>query len=427
MAFNCLRLEYALDGSSSYISWKDHLEVVLEDNGLKDFIGQEVPRSNDATQLAEWKTCVARARRIILEGVRDHIVSSLHGKEAPFEMWKTLKDLYQNSSDQRTLALKDKEEIRQSTRDGSSSSKHEDEENLVLATKAKKGKGKASQSKSSQGGKKFDKSKVGCFHCHELGHYATNCPRKKSKKGSSKESDGGKNLFSTLEEKDLQIRIEMGDDGKYRVLGEGLKNNIVSIAMIEDKGYDVVFSLGKVFLKHINTGQTKKIGIRVKKLYKLQVDDCDALISKAEVVHGHDISKLWHRRLGHLHHEALKIMQQISTGLPKGKLEQTNTCKGFTLGKYAKSSFQDRESRVGAILEQVHSDVCMPFSTTSTSKQRYFVIFIDDFPRRCWIYFMQKKDQTFLRFCEFKALAKKESGMKVKALWSDNGGEYVSQ
>ena len=40
---------------------------------------------------------------------------------------------------------------------------------------------------------------------------------------------------------------------------------------------------------------------------------------------------------------------------------------------------------------------------------------------------MQKKDQTLLRFCEFKALAEKESGNKIKALRSDNGGEYVSQ
>lgn len=94
---------------------------------------------------------------------------------------------------------------------------------------------------------------------------------------------GDKNIFITLEEKDLQIRIKMGDDGKYHVSGEGmvmfqrehgspitlsnvmyvprLKNNLVSIAMLEDKGHDVVFSLGKVFLRHIGTGQTKQIGI----------------------------------------------------------------------------------------------------------------------------------------------------------------------
>ena len=72
------------------------------------------------------------------------------------------------------------EEIRRSTRDSSSSMK--DEENCALASKVKKGKGKVSLSKSnsSNDGKKVDKSKVRCFCCHELGHYATNCPKKKS-------------------------------------------------------------------------------------------------------------------------------------------------------------------------------------------------------------------------------------------------------
>jgi len=83
------------------------------------------------------------------------------------------------------------EEIRRSTRDGSSS-KNDDEENLALASKARKGKGKAShfKSNSSHGGKKSDMSKVRCFNCHKMGHYATNCPSKKSKKGSSEGSKG---------------------------------------------------------------------------------------------------------------------------------------------------------------------------------------------------------------------------------------------
>jgi len=86
MVFYGLRLEYALGGSSNYIAWKDRMEVVLEDNSLKDFIDQEVPKPTDATQLAEWKKCVARARRILLEGVPNHIVSSIHGKETPHAM-----------------------------------------------------------------------------------------------------------------------------------------------------------------------------------------------------------------------------------------------------------------------------------------------------------------------------------------------------
>ena len=43
-----------------------------------------------------------------MEGVKDHIVSSLHGKATPFLMWKALTDFFQRRSYQRNLALKDK-------------------------------------------------------------------------------------------------------------------------------------------------------------------------------------------------------------------------------------------------------------------------------------------------------------------------------
>ena len=51
MDFNGLRLEYALEGSSKYVSWKDRMEAVLEDNGLKEFIEKDVPKP-DATDVA---------------------------------------------------------------------------------------------------------------------------------------------------------------------------------------------------------------------------------------------------------------------------------------------------------------------------------------------------------------------------------------
>ena len=110
MAFNGLWLEYELEGSSNYIAWKDRMEAALEDNDLKEFIDNDVPKptSTDATLLDAWTNKVAKTRRIMLEGVRDHIVSSLHGKATPFSMWKALKDIFQSSSNHRKLALKDK-------------------------------------------------------------------------------------------------------------------------------------------------------------------------------------------------------------------------------------------------------------------------------------------------------------------------------
>ena len=148
--------------------------------------------------------------------------------------------------------------------------------------------------------------------------------------GVSFHMTGDKELFSDLEEKDLQMHIEMGDDGWYNATGigtiaferesgnpflsknvmhvPGLKKNLVSVAMLEDKGYDVVFSEGKSFLQHKTTGQTKNIGVKIKNIYKLEVDGSDEMVDKVEEVVSRDEGELWHMRLGHLHHGALKIL-----------------------------------------------------------------------------------------------------------------------
>ena len=73
MSFDGLRLEYALEGSSNYVAWKDQMEAVLDDNGLKDFIDAEIPKPTDAAQVEAWKKKMEKCRRILLEGMRDHI------------------------------------------------------------------------------------------------------------------------------------------------------------------------------------------------------------------------------------------------------------------------------------------------------------------------------------------------------------------
>ena len=92
------------------------------------------------------------------------------------------------------------------------------------------------------------------------------------------------------------------------------------------------------------------------------------------------------------------------------------------MGKFTKSTFNDWDSRAHAILQNIHSDVCGTFSIASVAKHMYYVIFIDDFSLNFWIYFIQKKDQMFSKFVEFQELVEIETGRKVKALRSDNGG-----
>lgn len=90
MSFYSLRLEYFVDGNSNYIAWKNKMEAVLEDKEFKEFIDHDIlkPLAYDAKDIIEWRKCVENTRRIILEGVPDHIVLNIHDNETPFAMWK---------------------------------------------------------------------------------------------------------------------------------------------------------------------------------------------------------------------------------------------------------------------------------------------------------------------------------------------------
>ena len=61
------------------------------------------------------------------------------------------------------------------------------------------------------------------------------------------------------------------------------------------------------------------------------------------------------------------------------------------------------------------------------SGYEYYVLFIDDYSRKTWIYFLKTKDEVFKKFQEFKALVENLTGRRIKVLRSDNGGEYTSK
>ena len=57
---------------------------------------------------------------------------------------------------------------------------------------------------------------------------------------------------------------------------------------------------------------------------------------------------------------------------------------------------------------------------------RYIVIFIDDFSRYIWVYFMKEKSEAFTKFNEFKEKIEGELNMNIQCLRTDNEREYLS-
>jgi hypothetical protein len=184
----------------------------------------------------------------------------------------------------------------------------------------------------------------------------------------------------------------------------GLKKNLVSVSTIEEKGYEVLFRDGQVLLfpRGSSITSTKVIGTRHERLYKFLFQPVRALIHSTSS--SSDLCEIWHRRMAHLHHGALRVLREMVTGVPDFSSEHHELCKGCTLGKYTKTAFSSSDSRAAGILDLIHSNVCGSMSSTSLTGSLYYVVFIDDFSRKSWIFFMKTKGQVFSWFQEFKAL-----------------------
>jgi hypothetical protein len=241
--------------------------------------------------------------------------------------------------------------------------------------------------------------------------------------------------LTKLVEKKTNLHVVLGDDAKYNVKGvgastfqldydmqiqlsevlyvPGMKRNLVSIYALEDKGYKVTFSEGRVLARHKDShiNSVKVIGVRKSSLYRLTIRPVQALL--------HDIinlSELWHGRLAHIHYRALPALGKMVTGLPEIQIQDKGVCKGCTIGKNVKGSFLSSDNTSKEILNLIHSNVCGPMIVASLNGYLYYVLFINDHSRKTWIYFLKNKDGVLAKFQEFKAQVENLTERKIKIL-----------
>ena len=96
------------------------------------------------------------------------------------------------------------------------------------------------------------------------------------------------------------------------------------------------------------------------------------------------------------------------------------------VGKHPEKRYDvGKAHRAASILDLIHSDVAGPMPTNSINGCRYFLTFIDDCSRYCWIYFMKQKSEVFETFKVFKAMIENSFNKNIKSIRSDKGGEYI--
>jgi hypothetical protein len=96
------------------------------------------------------------------------------------------------------------------------------------------------------------------------------------------------------------------------------------------------------------------------------------------------------------------MQKQVLKGLPQMDIRIDTVCAGCQFGKAHQLPYKESEHRSMTLLELIHSDIFGPVKQISLGGMRYMVTFIDDFSRYVWVYFMEEKSETFLKFKEFK-------------------------
>jgi transposase InsO family protein len=77
--------------------------------------------------------------------------------------------------------------------------------------------------------------------------------------------------------------------------------------------------------------------------------------------------------------------------------------------------------------EYLYSDVCGPFRVRTKSGCRYFVTYICGKTRYFWFFLMKLKSEQASVFKNLVTNILPKYGVKVKKLFSDDGGEYIAE
>jgi transposase InsO family protein len=138
----------------------------------------------------------------------------------------------------------------------------------------------------------------------------------------------------------------------------------------------------------------------------------------------------WHRRLGHMHTDAIKHMfeKAMVTGMRlTSDSAPTTPCEPCLKVKQTRKPIQKTtDSRADQVLGRVFSDICGKILTRSHQGFEYFVTWVNDKSRRVSVHGLHHKSEIEEALKAFVSGAEVETGMAVHILHSDGGGEYTA-
>ena len=203
-----------------------------------------------------------------------------------------------------------------------------------------------------------------------------------------------------------------------------LSKNLLSVPAVTQMAAEVLFDEGKCIISKNERKAT--IGHLVdSKLYVVNTDGEAHIASTTS-----QLLEQWHCRFGHLNYSYIDrlIKGKLVEGMSCSSGEVNRECEACAQGKMHRIPFPKKgEKETHQALQLVHSDLCGPMNVDSVGRSKYVLTFTDDYTRYVTAYFIKSKSEVLSKFVEYVTKMENETNLRVRAIRTDNGGEYTSQ
>lgn len=203
-----------------------------------------------------------------------------------------------------------------------------------------------------------------------------------------------------------------------------LRNNLMSVPTITEKGYTVIFKKEYAIVKR-RDGSIALTASKKNNIYEVNEIRNQAML--ASEVNDNKLTR-WHQRYGHLNINDLKKskVKEMVKGIEfSGKIDNFQ-CDICDKNKINIQPFRSSENRETEVLGLIHSDICGPMSVESMAGSKYFVTFIDDSSRYVEVTMLRHRSDVLNAFKNYKRKVEKLTGKYIKKIRTDNGKEYLS-
>jgi hypothetical protein len=134
-------------------------------------------------------------------------------------------------------------------------------------------------------------------------------------------------------------------------------------------------------------------------------------------------SYIWHLRLCHINFGCVSQLANLNL-IPKIDLVKGSKCQVCMQSKQPCKPHKAAEARNLAPLDLIHSDLYEMNGILTKGGKLYFITFIDDSTRFCYVYLLKSIYEALHYFKTYKAEVENQLERKIKRLRSDRGGEY---